>query len=568
MSQKCVEWQDKSPTPWCIKIVNIKDETGKENLDLWGFRPDWFGHGPLNRTNNQYRRRAFNHSEQVITFKYVQETDMASAFIILPNQLFKTLPSTDFDQIVLLEDQRFFTDFHFHKKKLVFHRAGLKYYQSLLEKQGYEVLYLDHQSLKKSAGLGNCLKKNKLRQIALYDPVDCPLKDNLENEFKKAAVVFDFMDSPLYLCQESYLRNFFKNKKHYTMNSFYISQRKKFNIFVENGKPHGGKWSFDTENRCKLSKDIQAPELGRPESNRFVKDAKTYVEKYFVKNPGSTEDFFYPVTHLDAEHWLQDFLQHRLDSFGPYEDAISSNESFLFHSLLSPLLNSGLLTPQQVLQGVLEYSRRHKIRFNSTEGFVRQLIGWREFMRAVYVLEGSGQKTSNFWNFKHTIPQSFYDGSTGVEPVDTIIQRVTKNAYAHHIERLMILGNFMLLCEIHPKEVYRWFMELFIDAYEWVMVPNVFGMSQYADGGMITTKPYIGSSNYIRKMSDFKAGPWCDIWDSLFWRFIQKQKKVFAENPRMKIMAVCADRMQKEKMNGYIEKAENYLRALHKPRTY
>ncbi|MHC5100966.1 MAG: cryptochrome/photolyase family protein, partial [Planctomycetota bacterium] len=141
-------------------------------------------------------------------------------------------------------------------------------------------------------------------------------------------------------------------------------------------------------------------------------------------------------------------------------------------------------------------------------------------MRAVYTLQGQKQKESNFWGFEHKLPPQFYDATTGIDPVDHIIKRVLTNAYAHHIERLMVLGNFMLLCEIAPKEVYRWFMELFIDAYEWVMVPNIFGMSQYADGGMITTKPYISSSNYIRKMSDFKPGPWCDIWDSLFWRFI------------------------------------------------
>jgi deoxyribodipyrimidine photolyase-related protein len=200
---------------------------------------------------------------------------------------------------------------------------------------------------------------------------------------------------------------------------------------------------------------------------------------------------------------------------------------------------------------VIDYSQKKQVRLNSLEGFVRQVIGWREFMRAVYILRGQQQKEHNFWGLSSKIPYQFYDASTGIKPVDIIIERVLKNAYAHHIERLMVLGNFMLLCEIDPKEVYRWFMELFIDAYEWVMVPNVFGMSQYADGGMITTKPYISSSNYIRKMSDFKSGGWSEIWDSLFWRFIQK------------LMAVQADRMDKRKMRRYIEKAESYLRKVH-----
>jgi deoxyribodipyrimidine photolyase-related protein len=226
-------------------------------------------------------------------------------------------------------------------------------------------------------------------------------------------------------------------------------------------------------------------------------------------------------------------------------------------------LNSGLLNIEKVLEQIIAYSEEIGVKLNSFEGFVRQIIGWREFVRALYILEGENQFKSNFWGFESKLPRQFYDGSTGIEPVDFTIKNVLKNAYAHHIERLMILGNFMLLCEIHPKEVYKWFMELFIDAYDWVMVPNIFGMSQYADGGLMTTKPYISSSNYIRKMSDFKTGPWCDVWDGLFWRFVYKHKKVFAGNPRMKIMAIRADRMPKDKMNEYIKKSETYLKRIY-----
>lgn len=488
---------------------------------------------------------------------------MAKSFILLPNQLFKSFPAGKTDQIILFEASAFFLDHMFHKKKLIFHRASLKYYQSFLEKKKYKVIYLDHQTLLQYAGLGEWLKKKKIHQVCLFDPVDKRLKTQLKKELIQEAIEFEFLSSPLFLCEESDIKNFFCNKDHYSMNSFYISQRKRLNILLENGKPQGGKWSFDKDNRRKLSKDVEIPSIKFPADNKYVRQAIEYIDDNFAQNPGSTENFFYPVTHRDAENWFKDFLKHRIDLFGPYEDAISVNESFLFHSLLSPLLNSGLLSPQDVLKQTLEYSQQNNIRFNSLEGFIRQLIGWREFMRAVYMLKGQKQKASNAWGFHHKMPLSFYDGTTGIDPVDMIIKRVTKNAYAHHIERLMILGNFMLLCEIHPKEVYKWFMELFIDAYEWVMVPNVFGMSQYADGGMITSKPYISSSNYIRKMSDFKRGPWCEIWDSLFWRFIHKHKKVFAQNARMKIMAVKADRMPKEKMNGYIKKAENYLRKIH-----
>jgi deoxyribodipyrimidine photolyase-related protein len=217
-----------------------------------------------------------------------------------------------------------------------------------------------------------------------------------------------------------------------------------------------------------------------------------------------------------------------------------------------------------VVLETLHYARENKksILINSVEGFIRQVIGWREFMRAVYLMAGEKERPSNFWGHKRKLPDSFYGALTGIEPVDHVIRQVTSSAYCHHIERLMVLGNFMLLCEIDPGEVYRWFMEMFIDAYDWVMVPNVYGMSQYADGGLITTKPYISSSNYILKMSDFPRGDWCDVWDALYWRFIDRHRDVFAGNPRMRVMTFQLDRMGKKKREDYLREADRYLRNL------
>ncbi|MGC9307745.1 MAG: FAD-binding domain-containing protein, partial [Thermoplasmatota archaeon] len=299
------------------------------------------------------------------------------------------------------------------------------------------------------------------------------------------------------------------------------------------------------------------------EENEYVAEARRYVEQRFPGNPGSIDDFMYPVTHVDAARWLMDFLEKRLSLFGDYEDAIVRDEIFLFHSVLSPLLNSGLLTPGQVLDATLTYADEHDVPLNDLEGFIRQLIGWREFMRGVYLFRGTEQRTGNFWKHDTVMPAAFYDASTGIEPVDVTIEKLYRHAYTHHIERLMVLGNFMFLCEIHPREIYRWFMELFIDAYDWVMVPNVYGMSQYADGGLITTKPYISSSNYIRKMSNYPRGDWCDIWDGLYWRFIHKHRDFFAGNPRMRVMTAALQRMDEEKLQGHLATAEQFLRDLH-----
>jgi deoxyribodipyrimidine photolyase-related protein len=218
-----------------------------------------------------------------------------------------------------------------------------------------------------------------------------------------------------------------------------------------------------------------------------------------------------------------------------------------------------LLTPQEVIRKTLTFAQKHDTPLNSLEGFIRQILGWREFMRGVYVSIGGKQRTSNFWKHQRRLPESFWTANTGIDPLDDVIRKALKNAYSHHIERLMIVGNFMVLTEIHPDEAYRWFMELYIDAYDWVMVPNVYGMSLQSDGGSITTKPYISSSNYIRKMSDYGAGPWCGIWDGLYWRFIAKHEKFFLSNPRLSMMPRLFAKMDAGKRESLINTAENFL---------
>jgi deoxyribodipyrimidine photolyase-related protein len=188
----------------------------------------------------------------------------------------------------------------------------------------------------------------------------------------------------------------------------------------------------------------------------------------------------------------------------------------LYHSVLTPMLNIGLLQPQQIISAALDFAAKNDVPLNSLEGFVRQIMGWREFIRIVYEREGCKQRTTNYWGFTRKIPACFYDGTTGIVPIDNVIKKVLQSGYNHHIERLMVLGNFMLLCEFDPKKVHQWFMEMYVDAYDWVMVPNVYGMTQFADGGLMTTKPYISGSNYLMKMSDYAKGSWQEIWDGLF----------------------------------------------------
>jgi deoxyribodipyrimidine photolyase-related protein len=229
--------------------------------------------------------------------------------------------------------------------------------------------------------------------------------------------------------------------------------------------------------------------------------------------------------------------------------------------VLTPALNIGLITPSEVLRITLDFAKENNIPINSLEGFIRQIMGWREYIRAIYELEGVKQRNSNFFELGRRIPESFYNATTGIEPIDDTIRKVLSTAFTHHIERLMILGNFMLLSEFHPNEVYKWFMEMFIDAYDWVMVPNVYGMSQYADGGLICTKPYISSSNYILKMSNYKKGEWSEIWDSLYWRFLYNHKEKLTDNPRMSMMLRTLEKIDIKKIESFIKKGDLFIEA-------
>ena len=284
------------------------------------------------------------------------------------------------------------------------------------------------------------------------------------------------------------------------------------------------------------------------------------MNNYFSDHFGTlTENPIYPTAFDSTKDWLQQFFKHRFFEFGVYEDAILKENSILNHSVLTPMLNVGLIEPKEIIDECLNYAELHDVPINSTEGFVRQILGWREFIRGVYISKGNEERTKNFWKFKKKIPASFYNGSTGIDPLDDTIKKILKTGYCNHIERLMVLGNFMLLCEFDPDEVYRWFMELFIDAYDWVMVTNVYGMSQFSDGGLMASKPYISGSNYIMKMSNYKKGKWQTTWDGLFWRFMDLHRDFFLSNPRLGMLVRMYDKMPTEKKQKHHEEAGLFL---------
>ncbi|MGA8047824.1 MAG: cryptochrome/photolyase family protein, partial [Dermatophilaceae bacterium] len=340
---------------------------------------------------------------------------------------------------------------------------------------------------------------------------------------------------------------------------FYSWQRRRLDILVDDGEPVGGRWSFDAENRKKLPRGHTPPPVAFPDRDRHVAEAIESVARDFPDAPGDPTGFTWPTTHAQAEAHLADFVAERLELFGPYEDALSAEHRFVYHSLLTPMLNIGLLTPEQVISAVLDAAERTDVPIESLEGFVRQVIGWREYMRATYVLFGRRLRTSNRLAHTRSLGPGWWTGRTGLGPVDRTIERVLDTGYAHHIERLMVLGNAMCLLRIDPDEVYEWFMELFIDAYDWVMVPNVYGMSQFAAGEAMTTKPYVSGSNYLRKMSDLPKGEWTDEWDALYWTFVRDHREVFEANHRSRRMPAMWDGFDEAKKQALLERAAPWL---------
>lgn len=452
-------------------------------------------------------------------------------FLLFPHQLFEDIEKLKGFKVYLLEVPLFFTQFTFHVQKLIFHRASMKYYQDYLLSHEIDVVYIEVEVYDETL-------KN-LQSASCYDVADFDLQKSL----KQTIHTMTFLPSP----------NFFNTQDDTLfMHHFYMNQRKKHNILIKDGKPEGGHWSYDSENRKKLPKDILLPQWKSYE-NAYITEARNYVKKF--KTTGENNSFYYPITHQEAKETLQYFFEEHFETFGTYQDAMTTQDTPLYHSMLSSSINSGLLDPKRVINEALAYN----VPLNAKEGFIRQIIGWREFMRRTYETIGVRQRTTNFFKFSHAIPSKVYEGKSGLLPVDDVMQKIQKRGYAHHIERLMILGNFFLLTQRNPNSVYTFFMSLFIDAYDWVMVGNVYGMSQYADGGLMTTKPYISGSNYILKMSHYPKGEWCNIWDALYWRFIYTHQDKFKENPRMKFSLNTLQKMQKEKLETHLETAQNYL---------
>ena len=477
-------------------------------------------------------------------------------FIILPTQLFEDNNYlSEMDMIIIIEEPFYFTSKKFHKQKLVLHRGSMRYYYDKLKDkyQDKNIKYLEYYKIDYNEIFRN-------NDIYIYDPIDKPIIKKYQSLTSKITII----DTPAFLETledlEGYRNKYTNKKNYYHDRSFYKWQRKRLNLLMNGEKPLGDKWSFDKENRNKYDNGYKEPEI-KHYNNKYIEEAKEYINKNFKNNFGLIDKCYYPITHEETKIHLYKFIKIKLGTFGKYQDGISKKVIFGSHSILSPMLNIGLITPKIIIKEVIKYLDSNNKNLTTIEAFIRQLIGWRSYVRFVYHYHGEEMMKMNYFNHKNKIPKSWYEETKNIGIINDMIVKVKTYAYLHHIERLMIVGNYGLLLQIDPKEIYEWFMICFIDSYEWVMVPNIFGMSQYSLTSIsMMTRPYISSSNYIKRMSDYKKEIWFNNWDSLYWFFIYTHKELLKKIYSIQTQIKLLEKMPIIKINNYITMSNEILK--------
>ncbi len=480
--------------------------------------------------------------------------------IILEDQLFENHPAlnTGADFLVVECIKKAKTR-NFHKLKLSFQFTLMRQYRDFLEQNGAKVWYFQiDQKIDYQQAISNILAEHKYTDISLCEPNFEYSNTSILDILKNFLVTVEILPNPMFLTSQAEFKGFLANKKsqQLIMRDFYAWQRSRLGILIDNsGKPLGGKWSFDEDNRQKLPKNTVIPVRQTEFKSNHFEMVSDQIQTLFPDNPGEINTLWLPTDHAQARKYLSDFFENFLSDFGNFEDALTTRDPFVFHSVISPLLNYGLLTPAQVLQELDLYLIRSynfslfkspelpkstTFRYASIEGFVRQIIGWREWVKGMYDTQYDLEnlKKYNFFKAHNSLPAYFWDPNLAEVssnlPLKLALQKTSKYAYNHHIERLMIIANWMTLHEFDPVACLNWFSEMYLDAFDWVMVANVLGMGLFADGGLYATKPYVASGNYIKKMSDYPDSKiWEPLWTEAFWHFLEKHEAYFKTNYRL-----------------------------------
>lgn len=478
------------------------------------------------------------------------------------------------DVTYVLMEMRQETDYvRHHIQKVIAFFLGMRLFRDQLERLGHSVIYLRLDDPANLHGLPENLsaiiKQGAFARFEYLLPDEYRLDRQLSAFCESLSIPSAAVDTEHFLTERSDVAEFFKGKKTFLMESFYRNMRKRYSILMEpdGNTPVTGQWNYDANNRKKLPKSTVIPEA--PSFRRDVSDMVRMLTEQGVETIGRVEaaQFDWPVTRNEGLEMLRDFVTHRLHLFGTYQDAMTVKHPFLFHSRLSFLLNAKILSPLEVVKAVEATWNSHKdqIDIAQAEGFIRQILGWREYMRGIYWAKMPEFATLNFFDHQAPLPDFFWTGNTHMTCLRESIGQSLDHAYAHHIQRLMVTGNAALLLGCHPDEVDAWYLGIYIDAIEWVEITNTRGMSQFADGGIVGTKPYVGSANYMHKMSDYcanckydrtqKTGPDACPLNSLYWDFYARHADKLKNNPRIGMMYRVWERFGNEQQHAILERA-------------
>ena len=456
-----------------------------------------------------------------------------------------------------------------HPKKIAFLFSVMRHFAARLKEDGWRVEYATLDDSENTGSIpGELLRhadKHGCNRVLATEPGEFRLIAALED----CPLDVEMLEDDRFLATHAEFETWAKGRKSLRMEYFYREMRRKTGLLMDGDAPEGGKWNYDAENRKPAPDEVSYSGPMHFSPDEITEDVLSLVEKRFSKNYGSLRPFWFAVEPGQAKRALADWVKKALPSFGDYQDAMLSDERFLYHSITSLYIHVGLLDPIEVCETAEAAYRAGDAPLNAVEGFIRQIIGWREFMRGIYFCEGPGYTSRNELGHVRKLPGFYWDGATDMRCVAKTVEQTMEEAYAHHIQRLMVTGNFALLAGIDPAEVHEWYLAVYADAYEWVEAPNVIGMSQFADGGIVGSKPYVSSGNYIAKMSDYcdgcaynvktKLGEGACPFNLLYWAFLDRHRERFSKNSRMSNMYGTWDRMKKDRRSQILSEAEDFL---------
>jgi len=500
---------------------------------------------------------------------------------ILGDQLTATISSlqgaTHADTIVLMMEVADETGYvRHHKQKLAYILSAMRHHAAYLRDLGWQVDYvtLDDPDNEGSftAELARAVERHDPERIVVTEAGEWRVQAMLESWADRFACPIEIRPDRRFIASHAEFDEWADGRDTLTMEYFYRDMRRKTGLLMDGDKPAGGAWNFDKQNRKPTRADLLMPRPRRFDPDDITRQVIALVEERFADHPGSLDGFAWGVSRDDAQAQADHFFNHALADFGPYEDAMLTGEHHLWHSILSPYINSGLLDPLDLCQRAEAAYRDGKAPINSVEGYIRQIIGWREYMRGIYWREGPDYGDRNFLGHTRPLPGFYWTGDTDMHCLAQAIGQTLDTAHAHHIQRLMVTGNFALLIGADPVEVHKWYLEIYVDAYEWVELPNTLGMSQFGDGGIVGSKPYISSGAYIDRMSDYCSHCRYDVkqrvgedacpFNALYWDFVARHQDKLADNPRMAFVYRNWEKQDEADRRALRKQAASFLSSL------